>query len=54
MNYCSWIKGKQRDDEAEGLWRIHYNLYDFTDLVDRHPGGAFWLKETKGCQANVL
>ncbi|XP_037928359.1 cytochrome b5-related protein [Teleopsis dalmanni] len=44
----SWLLGKQKDDEAEGLWRIYDSIYDFTDFIDKHPGGSFWLKETKG------
>ncbi|XP_075152428.1 cytochrome b5-related protein [Haematobia irritans] len=44
----SWLKGKQRDDEAEGLWRIYDNLYDFTAFIAKHPGGPFWLEQTKG------
>uniref|UniRef100_A0A1I8P0Z1 Cytochrome b5-related protein n=1 Tax=Stomoxys calcitrans TaxID=35570 RepID=A0A1I8P0Z1_STOCA len=44
----SWLKGKQLDDEAEGLWRIYDNLYDLTDFVAKHPGGSFWLERTKG------
>ncbi|XP_061391271.1 cytochrome b5-related protein-like [Musca vetustissima] len=44
----SWLKGKQHDDNAEGLWRIYDNLYDFTDFISKHPGGSFWLEKTKG------
>ncbi|XP_034474537.1 cytochrome b5-related protein-like [Drosophila innubila] len=44
----SWQKGKWQDDEAEGLWRIHDGIYDFTEFIDKHPGGSFWLRETKG------
>lgn len=44
----SWQKGKQQDDEAEGLWRIYDGIYDFTEFIDKHPGGPFWLRETKG------
>jgi len=43
-----WMSGKQKEDEAEGLWRVHDNLYDLTDFINFHPGGSFWLKETKG------
>lgn len=43
-----WLDGKRIDDNAEGLWRIHDKLYDLTDFVKRHPGGAEWLKVTKG------
>ncbi|XP_055919227.1 cytochrome b5-related protein [Eupeodes corollae] len=44
----SWQMGKIEDDQAEGLWRIHDNLYDFTEFIDRHPGGSFWIKESQG------
>ncbi|KAH8409429.1 hypothetical protein KR222_004275 [Zaprionus bogoriensis] len=44
----SWLKGKNADDEAEGLWRIKDKLYDLTDFAQRHPGGAFWIERTKG------
>lgn len=42
-----WLKGKRADDGAEGLWRIHDELYDLTDFVDNHPGGRDWLIMTK-------
>lgn len=44
----SWQRGKQQDDEAEGLWRIKDSIYDFTSFIDKHPGGPFWIRETKG------
>nr|CAD7423342.1 unnamed protein product [Timema monikensis] len=44
----SWIKGKQADDGAEGLWRVRDDLYDLSGFVDKHPGGAEWLEITKG------
>ena len=43
-----WLDGKRIDDNAEGLWRIHNKLYDLTDFVNRHPGGAEWLDVTEG------
>lgn len=42
------MEGKQIDDNAEGLWRVHDKLYDLTDFIHRHPGGAEWLELTKG------
>lgn len=36
------------DDEAEGLWRINDGIYDFTDFIEKHPGGEFWIRETRG------
>jgi len=44
----SWLAGKREDDQAEGLWRIYDTINDVTDFIDKHPGGSFWLRETKG------
>ncbi|XP_034474536.1 cytochrome b5-related protein-like [Drosophila innubila] len=44
----SWQQSKRKDDGAEGLWRIHDGLYDFTEFIDKHPGGSFWIRETQG------
>lgn len=43
----SWLEGKRADDGAEGLWRIHGCLYDFSDFIHVHPGGKDWLKLTR-------
>lgn len=43
----AWLRGRRADDGAEGLWRIHDELYDFTDFVDKHPGGSDWLEMSK-------
>ncbi|XP_063701277.1 cytochrome b5-related protein-like [Culicoides brevitarsis] len=45
----TWLAGRRKDENAEGLWRIHDKLYDLTNFVDIHPGGEDWLKLTKGC-----
>lgn len=37
--HYSWLEGKQIDDNAEGLWRVHDKLYDLSDFAKRHPGG---------------
>lgn len=42
-----WLKGKRRDDDAEGLWRIHDSLYDLTEFIECHPGGSEWIRFTK-------
>lgn len=42
-----WLSGKQTDDGAEGLWRIHDKLFDFSDFAKVHPGGEDWLTLTK-------
>ncbi|KAK4873784.1 hypothetical protein RN001_013144 [Aquatica leii] len=43
-----WLENKKYVDDLNGLWRVHDGLYDVTDFIDSHPGGKFWLKETKG------
>jgi hypothetical protein len=42
-----WMESKKVDDNTGGLWRVHDALYDFTDWIDKHPGGSDWLKLTK-------
>lgn len=42
-----WLKSKRIQDGAEDLWRIHDSLYDLTDFVKKHPGGAQWIATTK-------
>lgn len=42
-----WLKGKQVQDGAEDLWRIHDGLYDLTSFVRSHPGGSQWIEFTK-------
>lgn len=42
-----WLEDKREDDGAEGLWRIHDELYDFTEFIGKHPGGKSWLELTK-------
>ncbi|XP_053603855.1 cytochrome b5-related protein-like [Plodia interpunctella] len=44
----NWLQGKAMDDGAEGLWRVHDKLYDFSDFMKKHPGGEEWLELTKG------
>ncbi|CAG9134396.1 unnamed protein product [Plutella xylostella] len=43
-----WIRGKQQQDGAEGLWRVHDGLYDLSEFVGLHPGGELWIQSTKG------
>lgn len=45
--YNSWLESRRNDDNAEGLWRVHDSLYDLNVFVNRHPGGADWIKLTK-------
>ena len=49
-----WLKGKQIDDGAEGLWRIHDDLYDFSAWIKNHPGGSDWLTLTKVMLSTLL
>lgn len=43
-----WLEGKNTDDKAENLWRIHDKLYDLRKFVNLHPGGSEWIELTKG------
>lgn len=43
----AWLDSKKEDDGAEGLWRIHGKLYDFTEWIPLHPGGSDWLQISK-------
>ncbi|XP_050511041.1 cytochrome b5-related protein-like isoform X1 [Diabrotica virgifera virgifera] len=43
-----WMDERRQTDGAEGFWRIHDGLYDFTNFINQHPGGSDWLKLTKG------
>ena len=33
-----WLKAKRIDDDCEGLWRIHDDLYDLSGWEKNHPG----------------
>lgn len=48
-----WIEDKRADDGAEGLWRIHDDLYDLSDWIDKHPGGRDWIRLTKGTDITI-
>jgi Cytochrome b5-like Heme/Steroid binding domain len=41
--YWKYLQGRRKDDEAEGLWRVHDKIYDLSEFVNRHPGGQQWL-----------
>lgn len=49
-----WLEAKRVDDNAEGLWRVHDKLYDLINFIRRHPGGADWLKLTRGTDITEL
>lgn len=38
-SFEQWLRGKRKDDGVSPYWRVHNKLYDFTDFVDKHPGG---------------
>ncbi|RZB40751.1 Cyt-b5 and/or FA desaturase domain containing protein [Asbolus verrucosus] len=48
QNGALWLKDKHETDGAEGLWRVHDDLYDLSSFVKSHPGGSEWLELTKG------
>ncbi|XP_043487730.1 cytochrome b5-related protein isoform X1 [Polistes fuscatus] len=43
-----FLKGRIKQDGAEGLWRIRNGLYDLQNFAKSHPGGAEWINLTKG------
>ncbi|KAI4488669.1 hypothetical protein M0802_011377 [Mischocyttarus mexicanus] len=43
-----FLKGRTKQDGAEGLWRIRNGLYDLQKFAKSHPGGAEWINLTKG------
>eukprot|EP01087_Luapelamoeba_hula_P016565 TRINITY_DN50_c0_g1_i1.p1 TRINITY_DN50_c0_g1~~TRINITY_DN50_c0_g1_i1.p1 ORF type:complete len:478 (+),score=74.70 TRINITY_DN50_c0_g1_i1:106-1539(+) len=47
------MKGKKDDDAASNYWLLHGSYYDFTEFVDRHPGGhrAILLGKGRDCTA---
>ena len=48
FNGCwKWLAGRRKDDNAEGLWRVHDKLYDLKSFIDKHPGGREWLELTE-------
>lgn len=44
-----WLEGRQADDGAESLWRVHNKLYDLKKFMSSHPGGKSWILRTKVC-----
>lgn len=52
MNADGWLAGKRVDDDTDGLWRIHDNLYDLSKF--NHPGSQFWIEMSKGTDITEL
>lgn len=48
------MQSRQKDDNAEGLWRVHDTLYDLTNFISLHPGGADWIKLTKVIPCSII
>lgn len=43
------MDSKRNDDNVEnGLWRIHDTIYDLREFINKHPGGADWIRMTEG------
>ena len=38
-----WLKAKRIEDDCEGLWRIHDDLYDLSGWEKNHPGSKMSL-----------
>ena len=38
-----WLKAKRIEDDCEGLWRIHDDLYDLSGWEKNHPGSKITL-----------
>mmetsp|Transcript_123769 Transcript_123769/g.309413 ORF Transcript_123769/g.309413 Transcript_123769/m.309413 type:complete len:811 (-) Transcript_123769:227-2659(-) len=48
-----WLKEKAQHESRLGqsdgdLWMVHGKWYDLSGFVDKHPGGADWLRLTRG------
>ncbi|PSN47101.1 Cytochrome b5-related protein [Blattella germanica] len=43
-----WLDGKRQDDNVGDLWRVHDELYDLTEWIEKHPGGSDWINFTRG------
>lgn len=50
----SYLEGRRQVDGAEDLWRIENNLYDLEGFAKFHPGGAEWIRLTKGTDITEL
>lgn len=49
-----FLVARKKIDGAEGLWRIGNGLYDLEEFAKSHPGGAEWIRLTKGTDVTEL
>ncbi|XP_070153067.1 cytochrome b5-related protein isoform X3 [Polyergus mexicanus] len=49
-----FLEARRKIDGAEGLWRIENKLYDLEAFANSHPGGAEWIRLTKGTDITEL
>lgn len=49
-----FLEARRKIDGAEGLWRIENKLYDLEIFAKLHPGGAEWIRLTKGTDITEL
>lgn len=54
INVDLWLEDRRKYDGAEGLWRIHDEIYDFSSWIESHPGGQEWLSSTKVLNLIIL
>lgn len=62
----AWLVAKASRDSAAGataelppertadLWLVHGRWYDLSGFARRHPGGRFWIEETRGTDVTDL
>jgi len=50
----NFLEARRQIDGAEELWRIGDNLYDLEMFMKTHPGGAEWIRLTKGTDITEL
>lgn len=50
----AYLEGRRQVDGAEDLWRIGNSLYDLEGFAKFHPGGAEWIRLTKGTDITEL
>ena len=41
-------------ERTQGLWLVHGKWYDLQGFASRHPGGRFWIEETRGMDVTEL